>query len=556
MSVIKTFRLLKRDQPDRAKVEKLFAKKSDQVLLGAIANPEHSEAAVQILQSLANERGLQGEVDQGWTQTEESMYVAPFGKQPGFEDVLAAPGRRRRLYRSLQIIMALSLIVSYFAFFHFSPYSEWVQHGIDNGQVNPSLIARFRQVDPPPSDGKIYSYLHGLKLFVKDLRQTYVDILLEDNKLDPVFVQQYVQTEGASRESTNIEIIETFDEMSNTSDELGSYIYETKALAYEQAINAINLRYEAGVKAGVMDAPLDHSNVEAYVELSPFEVDFIDANNGGNSGAFDHFAQSAEFEPEGPKVPTSESLGVALLIGGPTLWFFGGIFSWIRPYRILLLRPFQSKKISGPLKRFMKKNVSFYGHTITLSDKYLKESRLEYITFWVPRSVPDIFVLILFILPPIRQFKRWIRVGSASSYQFLQNRMARRFTMNMFWQNAFNGNKLLKVKCSDTWWKQCVDLLMYSSQLIIVDLSWVKVGTKWELDKIDRRDLERKTLFVVGEDAAGYAHEIIAKFWPHDEASPPLYVYRNSGMLLDREAFHRDVARIISESHLWEGVHA
>lgn len=35
-------------------------------------------------------------------------------------------------------------------------------------------------------------------------------------------------------------------------------------------------------------------------------------------------------------------------------------------------------------------------------------------------------------------------------------------------------DKTLKVKSSDTWWKQTIDLLMYSSHLIVVDLSWVK----------------------------------------------------------------------------------
>jgi hypothetical protein len=324
----------------------------------------------------------------------------------------------------------------------------------------------------------------------------------------------------------------------------------TKESAYLAAISSLNQKFSDGGDGDVISASGSQENLETFFNLVNSEIDLIIEKGGDNVVAFDHFEKSARLSPPGH---WTESVGIMLLLGGPILWFFGGIYSWLRPSRILLLRPFQTKKVSGPLKRFMKKNVSYHGHTITLSDKYVKESFWNHVLFWIPRSPYDIPVLILFFIPPIRQFKRYLKVSSARSYGFLQNRLARRFTMNMFWQNAFN--KLLKVKCSDTWWKQCVDLLMYSCQLIVVDLSWVKVGTEWELDKINRRDLEEKTVFVVGEDAADYAREVIAKFWHDAEAPPPLYVYVNSGKLLDqREAFERDVARIISESHLWEGV--
>ena len=49
---------------------------------------------------------------------------------------------------------------------------------------------------------------------------------------------------------------------------------------------------------------------------------------------------------------------------------------------------------------------------------------------------------------------------------------------------------------------------------------------------------------------------VIARFWPHEKAPPPLYVYCKSGELLEREAFERDVARMLSDSHLWQGVQA
>jgi hypothetical protein len=310
---------------------------------------------------------------------------------------------------------------------------------------------------------------------------------------------------------------------------------------------------QALAEAGILGAPSDHKYVEAYVKLSVYEVDYLNEMGADNAVAFDHFEEFAAFDPEGPRTPTGY-IGFALILVGPALWYLGGIFSWLRSYRILLLRPFQSKKVSRSLKRFVRKNVSFNGHTFTLADKYVKESRFAYVISWIPRGLEDIVFIPLFFIPAIRQLRRWVNVRGPRSYRFLKKRLARRFTLNMFWLKSIN--KVLKVRTADTWWKQCVDLLMYSCHLIVVDLSWVKQGTEWELAKIDRRDLERKTVFIAKEDAAEYAREVIAKFWPGTEAPPPLYVYCNSGKLLERESYARDVARIISESHLWDGAKA
>ena len=496
MAITNTIRHLKRDEPDRGKIEKLFAKKSDQVLLSALANPEHSDAARDILQELADKRGLQSAETRGWARTEDTMYVAPFGRRPSFEEALAAPGRRRRIYRTLQLILLIGLVGGIFAFAQIdSTHHDWVQQGIDRGEVDPAVVTRLRDLGPTPSYGDIYQYLHDRDLFAEDLRRNHV--------------------QGTSKDEVFLATLNTF---------------------------------ETGTQPGTLTGSL-----ETFFALYNSEVEYLIAQDAEADLAtvFDYFTMNPAFEPQGPRDPIWASLALVLIIGGFLLWHIGGIYSWLGPCRTLLLRPFQAKKLSKPLTRFSRKNLSFYGHTITLSDKYVKESRWAYVISWIPRSPTDIIIILLFFIPAIRQLQRWVRVSSPSSYRFLKNRLARRFTMNMFWQNSIN--KLLKVKCSDVWWKQVVDLLMYSCQVIVVDMSWVKKGTEWELDKIDRRDLERKTLFVASEEAADYAREVIAKFWPHDEAPPPLYVYNKSGKLLDNEAYHREVARIISKSHLWDG---
>ena len=208
------------------------------------------------------------------------------------------------------------------------------------------------------------------------------------------------------------------------------------------------------------------------------------------------------------------------LVGGialsslPVLWATA-VLSWTRPSRIVLLRPFQSRQVSRGLKRFARKNLAFVGHTFALSDCHVKESFLSLVNWWIPRSLLDLVLIPLFFIPAFRQLLRWVHVRNARSYGFLVTRLSRRRTLNMFWLHSWN--KMLRVKCADTWWRQTVDLLMYASQLIVVDVSLVKSGSEWELEKINTRDLEGKAVFIVSEHKVDYAREVIARFWPGDE---------------------------------------
>ena len=195
MSDVMTIGLLQDKHPNRAAVEQLFAEKSNEVLLGALANPDHSDEARQILTELVAARGLHGEEDDGWMMAEASMFVKPFGPKPTFDEALAAPGKRRRLYRTLQLLVVIPIVI---------------------------LLAT---------------------------------LVLGD-------------------------------------------------LAPELSLG----------------------------------------------------------------VDSQGVLGFAMIVG-VLAWFFGGMYSWTRPVRMLLLRPFQSRKVSGGLKRFVRKNMAFHGHTFLLSDR-------------------------------------------------------------------------------------------------------------------------------------------------------------------------------------------
>ena len=219
----------------------------------------------------------------------------------------------------------------------------------------------------------------------------------------------------------------------------------------------------------------DQTFVDALREHAEQEFAFVAARGiQGNAALFDYLSSSPDFPLGGePQVP--QLVGGIALLSLPVLWATA-VLSWTRPSRIVLLRPFQSRQVSRGLKRFARKNLAFVGHTFALSDRHVKESFLSLVNWWIPRSLLDLVLIPLFFIPAFRQLLRWVHVRNARSYGFLVTRLSRRRTLNMFWPHSWN--KMLRVKCADTWWRQTVDLLMYASQLIVVDVSLVKSGSE------------------------------------------------------------------------------
>ena len=100
---IESYRILKKDSPDPEKIRRTFEGKSSTEIVAALANPEHSPRAIEMLSEIARERGIQTGEDRLWAQSRSTMHVAPFGKQPTFAEALAAPtphGAAERTYVS------------------------------------------------------------------------------------------------------------------------------------------------------------------------------------------------------------------------------------------------------------------------------------------------------------------------------------------------------------------------------------------------------------------------------------------------------------------------
>ena len=220
--------------------------------------------------------------------------------------------------------------------------------------------------------------------------------------------------------------------------------------------------------------------------------------------------------------------------------FFENIL-W-KPNRILLLRGFGNRRISLRIRRFLGKNLKLYGHVFTLSDKYWKDSLVYRLMEWAPTTLGGVIALIFY--PVFKRYKKPMYIRKVRDFNLLKGRLQNRLLLNQFWLLSFI-DKTNKIKSTDTWWRLCVDLLMAACQVILIDLSLVKEGTKWELGRIHGTRLEEKCIMMVNDAKYDQAIKVLSEFWQKDRR-PKVYCYNDRGLIDDPDSFNSCLGRIIS----------
>jgi hypothetical protein len=216
---------------------------------------------------------------------------------------------------------------------------------------------------------------------------------------------------------------------------------------------------------------------------------------------------------------------------------------WTWPARILLLRPFGTATVSKGLKRFVRRNVAFTGHVFTLADQHMKESGWRHVLESIPKSWEEVVVFVACLVRLMDTPRRKLFIKRAYHFRVLRRRLARRYLLNTMWATSFDG--IRKIRTSDRWWQRCIDLLTVNVEVILVDLSVVKSGTRWELRKISKERLERKAIFVVQQDRLEAARGILAEHWPADHL-PEIFAYDGSGIPLAKGAFEQRMAETLA----------
>src|SRR5690606_10662702 len=158
--------------------------------------------------------------------------------------------------------------------------------------------------------------------------------------------------------------------------------------------------------------------------------------------------------------------------------------------------------LAAPLERMIARELRPYGHTASLSDKFIRRDYFGWVQMallslsnplaaaWFVIGLPVRFVWRLFD----RSAMGPAVVTSARDYRNLARRLRDRMGLNL--QVAMVRKEAFLVRTSDAWWKMVVRLLMDSCDAIVVDLSQVTAGTAWELDVIVEEGAAGRCVFV------------------------------------------------------------
>jgi uncharacterized membrane protein (DUF485 family) len=199
-----------------------------------------------------------------------------------------------------------------------------------------------------------------------------------------------------------------------------------------------------------------------------------------------------------------------------------------RAVRILLLRPFGARAMTKPLKRVVLRNIGTMGYVFTLADRNYKPNlllTLSALFSWLPR---------VFVGPFLRQTLSFGRVANEGGFFNVIYTLS-----NKLWLSAnslLTGGQAFTIRCSNSWWQSVIDLLMHSSDIVIMDVSRVSEGSSWEIHRLEDDALVRKCIFIVHEQHLPEGNERMAVLFPAD-ARPELFIYDEKGHFKDQSRF-------------------
>ena len=208
-------------------------------------------------------------------------------------------------------------------------------------------------------------------------------------------------------------------------------------------------------------------------------------------------------------------------------------------FRIVLLRPFGEKALTRSLRKFLLVEMAGRGNLITLSDKNFKPN-------FIVAALGLMGWPFIFLSNPIFRGSRRIgKIKNDKTFYKLGKCIASPIGIRV--SNGISCGQAFNIQCKDSWWKCCVSLLLDTSDIVLVDLSKVKLGTEWEIEEIVRRDIVERCLFVATQDGADSAREVMARHFGGNAVKIGIYLYDDRGVPSDRNGFRARLKRALSE---------
>jgi hypothetical protein len=217
-----------------------------------------------------------------------------------------------------------------------------------------------------------------------------------------------------------------------------------------------------------------------------------------------------------------------------------------RTLRVLLLRPFGKRRLSKPLQALTLSSLGRIGSVYTLSDRNYRPNFLLL-------GLDRIIGLGNLVTGPI--FRRSYRVASIRNERTFLNfaRKLSKWRMRNF-MGLLTGDQAFNIKSSDDWWQMSIDMLLHSTELVVMDVSRIGPGSAWEIGHMARRGLVENCLFIVQEGFADEGIATVAKMVPH--VSVKIWRYRSTGRFVEAEGFQKTVDERINAAFLVQAARA
>jgi hypothetical protein len=224
----------------------------------------------------------------------------------------------------------------------------------------------------------------------------------------------------------------------------------------------------------------------------------------------------------GPMVAIGgETLGLA--VGLPLMMFcliVPMVCCWTnpfyRPLRYTLIRPFNADEFSKPLKRFLVRNIGLRCHGYTLSDRRFKPNlvlticqRFLWEGAWMTGGALAGYALIVSVIFTwSKQSVRIKTIMAPSGFTYLSKEFVR--TRFRSFQHFVCGGQCFNIRTVTAAWKYAMQALMYEADFMIVDLSYVKAGSHWEIELLQTKQRTTDCIAVCQQgyedDSQRYAH--------------------------------------------------
>jgi hypothetical protein len=191
-----------------------------------------------------------------------------------------------------------------------------------------------------------------------------------------------------------------------------------------------------------------------------------------------------------------------------------------------------------------RRSLKRYGHVFTLADKHFRRSVIAPFFSWFSFNP---FLLVWRVINiPIAIVTRMtdrsragpILVKNARDFRNLARRLVDRYGLNLEMERT--QRKAIAVRTSDLWWQHVVLMLMHAADVIVVDVTEVASGTRWELETMLTERVSERVLFIAREDQAEAARTSLREHGFPGRADH-IVLYKKSGALLDDRAFRAEM---------------